>query len=176
MLEKDNRSKDDEIKFLAFTAPPASVTIAWSQLEQEIISSARRLISDVSIFSNRISVAKCIEELQRAGYIDRQTATILNDMRGLRNKAAHRSTSEEDISSTEALEYIQLAQRMIQLLSSLKSTHQFKAGDKVRHTKFGEGVVVKSELVQNTEFVDVQFNGPYGKKRLSLDFAKLEKL
>jgi len=41
---------------------------------------------------------------------------------------------------------------------------------------FGEGMVLKSEMVQNTEFVEVQFLGKVGKKRLSMDFAKLEKM
>jgi DNA helicase-2/ATP-dependent DNA helicase PcrA len=53
---------------------------------------------------------------------------------------------------------------------------QFKPGDKVRHTLFGEGIILKSEMEQGTEFVDVQFQGKHGKKRLSLDFAKLEKI
>ncbi len=41
---------------------------------------------------------------------------------------------------------------------------------------FGEGMVLKSEMVQNTEFVEVQFLGKVGKKHLSMDFAKLEKM
>ncbi|HLQ11173.1 MAG TPA: ATP-dependent helicase [Ktedonobacteraceae bacterium] len=53
---------------------------------------------------------------------------------------------------------------------------QYKAGDRVRHDKFGDGIVLKSELVNDTEFLDVQFAGKHGKKRLSMDFAKLEKL
>ena len=53
---------------------------------------------------------------------------------------------------------------------------QYKPGDKVRHDKFGEGVILKSEMEQNTEFVEVQFQGKVGKKRLSMDFAKLEKI
>ena len=52
---------------------------------------------------------------------------------------------------------------------------QFKPGDKVRHNLFGVGIVLKSEMEASTEFVDVQFQ-QYGKKRLSMDFAKLEKL
>jgi DNA helicase-2/ATP-dependent DNA helicase PcrA len=53
---------------------------------------------------------------------------------------------------------------------------QFHPGDRVRHATFGEGIVLKSEMEQNTEFVEVQFAGKLGKKRLSMDFAKLEKL
>jgi len=53
---------------------------------------------------------------------------------------------------------------------------QFHPGDRVRHSMFGEGIVLKSEMEQETEFVEVQFGGKQGKKRLSMDFAKLEKL
>lgn len=53
---------------------------------------------------------------------------------------------------------------------------QFKPGDRVSHTIFGEGIVLKSEMEQQTEFVEVQFQGRHGKKRLSMDFARLEKL
>jgi len=58
----------------------------------------------------------------------------------------------------------------------VQKEQQFKPGDKVRHNVFGEGMVLKSEMVQNTEFVEVQFLGKVGKKRLSMDFAKLEKM
>ncbi|MHB8599180.1 MAG: ATP-dependent helicase [Ktedonobacteraceae bacterium] len=53
---------------------------------------------------------------------------------------------------------------------------RFKPGDRVLHDKFGEGVILKSIMEQGTEFVEVQFQGTIGKKHLSMDFAKLEKL
>src|SRR5438270_10232107 len=53
---------------------------------------------------------------------------------------------------------------------------QYKPGDKVLHNLFGRGTILKSEMEQNTEFVEVQFEGKVGKKRLSMDFAKLEKI
>jgi DNA helicase-2/ATP-dependent DNA helicase PcrA len=46
----------------------------------------------------------------------------------------------------------------------------------VRHASFGEGIVLKSEMEEQTEFVEIQFQGKHGKKRLSMDFARLEKL
>src|SRR5947207_650864 len=52
----------------------------------------------------------------------------------------------------------------------------FKPGDNVRHDTFGEGTILKSEMEQGTEFVEVQFHSKFGKKRLSMDFAKLEKI
>ncbi len=56
------------------------------------------------------------------------------------------------------------------------NVQQFKPGDRVLHDKFGEGVILKSIMEQGTEFVEVQFQAKIGKKHLSLDFAKLEKL
>ena len=66
------------------------------------------------------------------------------------------------------------------LPSSLKPAQskeqQYTAGERVTHAIFGEGIVLKSEMEQQTEFVEVQFQGKHGKKRLSMDFAKLEKI
>ncbi|MGH2507065.1 MAG: ATP-dependent helicase, partial [Ktedonobacteraceae bacterium] len=53
---------------------------------------------------------------------------------------------------------------------------RFQPGERVSHAIFGAGIVLKSEMEQQTEFVEVQFQGQHGKKRLSMDFAKLEKL
>src|SRR6266851_3657863 len=53
---------------------------------------------------------------------------------------------------------------------------QYKPGDRVRHDRFGDGIVLKSEMEQDTEFVEVQFPGKHGKKTLNMDFAKLEKI
>ncbi len=51
----------------------------------------------------------------------------------------------------------------------------YKPGERVSHAIFGQGIVLKSEVEEQTEFVEVQFQGKHGKKRLSMDFAKLEK-
>ncbi len=53
---------------------------------------------------------------------------------------------------------------------------QFKPGDRVNHSTFGNGIILKSEMEGGTEFVEVHFAGKFGKKRLSMDFAKLEKM
>ncbi len=53
---------------------------------------------------------------------------------------------------------------------------QYKPGDRIRHSMFGQGVILKYEMVEGEEFVEVQFQGKHGKKRLHLDFAHLEKL
>jgi DNA helicase-2/ATP-dependent DNA helicase PcrA len=53
---------------------------------------------------------------------------------------------------------------------------QYQPGDRVSHAIFGAGIILKSEMEEQTEFVEVQFQGRHGKKRLSMDFAHLEKL
>ena len=52
---------------------------------------------------------------------------------------------------------------------------QFKAGDRVRHVRFGEGMVVSYQPTKNDAEATVAFNG-IGIKKLLLSFAKLEKL
>jgi DNA helicase II / ATP-dependent DNA helicase PcrA len=54
------------------------------------------------------------------------------------------------------------------------SVTKFRAGDKVHHSKFGEGVVVSSKAVGDDEEVQVAFVGA-GVKLLSMRFASLKK-
>lgn len=55
-------------------------------------------------------------------------------------------------------------------------TETFAAGDHVRHSKFGEGIVVSCEPSGNDYQVVVAFRGEAGIKKLLLSFAPLEKL
>lgn len=54
-----------------------------------------------------------------------------------------------------------------------RTTAQYKSGQKVRHAKFGEGMVIESKLTGNDEEVSVAFPG-HGVKKLAASFAKLE--
>ena len=58
--------------------------------------------------------------------------------------------------------------------STLQPGVRFHPGDHVVHPIFGTGAVLKSEMEGQTEFVDVLFQGEHRKKRLSLDYARLE--
>jgi DNA helicase II / ATP-dependent DNA helicase PcrA len=60
--------------------------------------------------------------------------------------------------------------------SAQKKEQQYQPGDRVSHLIFGQGTILKSEMEEQTEFVEVQFQGKHGKKRLSMDFAHLEKI
>jgi DNA helicase-2/ATP-dependent DNA helicase PcrA len=52
-------------------------------------------------------------------------------------------------------------------------TQQYKTGQKVSHSKFGEGIVIESKVMGNDEEVSVAFTD-VGIKRLAASFAKLE--
>jgi PcrA/UvrD helicase-like protein len=52
---------------------------------------------------------------------------------------------------------------------------QFKAGDRVTHPSFGEGVVVNSRMTGDDEQVEVLFKGNVTKK-LSMAFAPLQRV
>jgi DNA helicase-2/ATP-dependent DNA helicase PcrA len=52
---------------------------------------------------------------------------------------------------------------------------QFRAGERVRHPTFGEGIIIESRLHRDDEEVSVVFEGS-GIKRLLVSFANLEKL
>jgi DNA helicase-2/ATP-dependent DNA helicase PcrA len=51
----------------------------------------------------------------------------------------------------------------------------FSAGDRVRHERFGEGVVVSCVVTQSDQEVTVAFKGKAGVKKLLLSYAPLEK-
>jgi DNA helicase-2/ATP-dependent DNA helicase PcrA len=56
-----------------------------------------------------------------------------------------------------------------------QQTAQFRAGQRVRHPQFGEGIVLESKLQRDDEEVTVVFEG-VGIKRLSASFSRMEHL
>jgi len=52
----------------------------------------------------------------------------------------------------------------------------YAGGERVRHPRFGEGIVVSSQMVKDDQEVTVAFKGEVGIKKLMLSFAPLEKL
>ena len=54
-------------------------------------------------------------------------------------------------------------------------TRSFRSGQRVKHAKFGEGVVIESRLDRNDEEVTIAFKKA-GIKRLLVSFANLKKL
>ncbi len=52
----------------------------------------------------------------------------------------------------------------------------FAGGEKVRHPRFGEGIVVSCQIVKDDQEVTIAFKGGIGIKKLMLSFAPLERL
>jgi DNA helicase-2/ATP-dependent DNA helicase PcrA len=53
---------------------------------------------------------------------------------------------------------------------------QFKTGDRVRHPRFGQGMVIESAVAGADEEVTVAFDEHKGLKRLLASFAHMEKI
>jgi DNA helicase II / ATP-dependent DNA helicase PcrA len=56
------------------------------------------------------------------------------------------------------------------------SEQAFAGGEKVRHPRFGEGIVVSCHVVKDDQEVTIAFKGVVGIKKLMLSFAPLERV
>lgn len=56
------------------------------------------------------------------------------------------------------------------------SEQAFAGGEKVRHPRFGEGIVVSCQVVKDDQEVTIAFKGGVGMKKLMLSFAPLERM
>jgi DNA helicase-2/ATP-dependent DNA helicase PcrA len=52
----------------------------------------------------------------------------------------------------------------------------FTGGERVRHPRFGEGIVVACQVVKDDQEITIAFKGDVGIKKLMLSFAPLERL
>lgn len=103
---------------LADTNPTSGVLEAWRQVEHEAMRLAERANINRPLWSrNSFHVLRALHD---TGVIDANVAEIADQLRQLRNRAAHHP--EPDISSDDAKEYIDLAERVAQQLrQSLRS-------------------------------------------------------
>jgi uncharacterized protein YutE (UPF0331/DUF86 family) len=61
-----------------------------------------------------------IKMLDDGGYIDAETAYLLNDLALLSNRVLHKSSAADEVTYADALEYGRLAKRMLQRLAEVK--------------------------------------------------------
>ena len=94
-------------------------------------------------------------------------------------------TVEQPRSPAEADSWPQTRTRLVALPDALGSPaatsrpaqpEAFPAGTRVRHAKFGDGIVVDSRSTDTDQEVVVAFKGEHGIKRLLASFARLERL
>jgi uncharacterized protein YutE (UPF0331/DUF86 family) len=106
----------DPILELARVSPRAAVTEAWRQVEAAALDAAQR--NNVPLqYREAVSPVRVIRALEKAEVVDPAPMAIFHDLRALRNQAAH---APEFALSTEAvIEYVELARRLIEYLSSV---------------------------------------------------------
>lgn len=106
----------DPILELARVSPRAAVTEAWRQVEAAALDAAQR--NNVPLkYREAVSPVRVIRALEKAEVVDPAPMAIFHDLRALRNQAAH---APEFALSTEAvIEYVDLARRLIEYLSSV---------------------------------------------------------
>jgi uncharacterized protein YutE (UPF0331/DUF86 family) len=106
----------DPILELARVSPRAAVTEAWRQVEAAALDAAQR--NNVPLqYREAVSPIRVIRALEKAEVVDPAPMAIFHDLRALRNQAAH---APEFALSTEAvIEYVELARRLIEYLSSV---------------------------------------------------------
>jgi hypothetical protein len=105
------RVTTDPTRFLAFNAPRALVLESWMQVEEAI----REAVADKNAASRLHNPRVMVEKLLREERISSETAKIIEDLRKLRNEAAHLPTFA--IEPDQALEYQRLAGRVVAALS-----------------------------------------------------------
>ena len=59
---------------------------------------------------------------------------------------------------------------------AVPSEQAFAGGEKVRHPRFGEGIVVSCQIVKDDQEITIAFKGSVGMKKLMLSFAPLERI
>ncbi len=107
-------SARDRFERLAEISPTAAVVETWIDVENMLNTMALHH----GLIDERVkSSSKLIKLMGSAKVIDHRTAAILDDLRSLRNAAAH-GDAGRDISTNDALRFRALSDNMISILAS----------------------------------------------------------
>ncbi|MGE7121822.1 DUF4145 domain-containing protein [Peribacillus sp. NPDC046944] len=106
--------RDKEITTIAQISPTASITMAWSMIEQEINSTMDKLGEGSSNPTHNIRY------LKENNLIGLDTEQALHELRVLRNNAVHGKVSDESVSYFEAIKYYELAIKVTMILKNIK--------------------------------------------------------
>ena len=113
---------DSEIKTVAEISPAASITMSWSMVEKEIMSTVKRIAISPD-YPPYNSPLKNINLLKESGTIDLDTLNSLNELRELRNKAVHGHMSVEKITYLEAIKFYDLSKKITRILRDISRQH-----------------------------------------------------
>jgi DNA helicase II / ATP-dependent DNA helicase PcrA len=95
--------------------------------------------------------------------------------RFLRDIPRELTANSGSLSSQEAIANAVYSWNKTAVYEPSEEIPQLRAGDRVKHARFGEGVVISYQPLKNDAQATVEFNG-VGQKKLLLSFAKLEKI
>jgi hypothetical protein len=113
------RTLESEIEAVAEVSPRAAIPLAWAAVETELLNAVMRLaVSPDYPPSN--SAIQNIRHLQHAGAVDKETVTVLEQMRRLRNRTVHGDLEQASLSREDAVQYSRLAQQLIAKLRDLR--------------------------------------------------------
>ena len=99
----------ERLSRLAELSPRAAVLESWVGVEIAALNAARSLMPDE--IQNKTLSYQAIRKLERSGRLDRTAVSMLGDLRGLRNQAAH--APDFAISTNSANEYANAADRLV---------------------------------------------------------------
>lgn len=115
---KQNNNELEQIETIAEISPNSAILLAWSIVEKELQSIVMRL--EISSDYPRNSPMKNINTLREMKLIDNQTVDGLNELRRIRNNAAHAQLNMRTISSDEALRYYEIVLKITSILKGLE--------------------------------------------------------
>lgn len=118
LIKHRYRSREEEIEQVALISPTAAIPLAWTMVEDSLMSTIMRLAISPDYPPNNSALLN-IQYLRDYGGLDDETFKALNRMRQIRNEAVHGKYSNSNISTEEALEYSQLAINMVKKLESI---------------------------------------------------------
>ena len=101
---------------LAEMSPRAAIIEAWRQVEEELIAAAQR--KGLELPPRQVILPVYVLRLMHEkGLVDSEKLSIINELRMLRNSAAH--APDFALSKESALEYAEVAARLAEFLRSL---------------------------------------------------------
>jgi hypothetical protein len=115
-VEVDNQLQ--KIKTVAEVSPNAAVTMAWSQVEQELKSTIMRL-SISPDYPPYNSFRKNLILLKEHELINHSTENTILELMKLRNTAVHAHPNEKGISFLDAIKYYELSTKVISILKNI---------------------------------------------------------
>jgi hypothetical protein len=105
---------DNRLALLASQYPHLAVAEAWRFVEAEL----QRMAKSVSRIGYRLNPMQQIDLLKKEEMITEEQASLIADLRVLRNRAVHEE--QHEITSGQAIEYIEIASRLQKTLEAKK--------------------------------------------------------